>query len=202
MSMHIAELASRIKALERELELELAKRRIGLRFGLERGKVFFEEEARQLHAQARTSLRRYLFNARPLVVLSAPFIYTLIVPLLLLHACVATYQAICFPIYGIEKVRRADYMVFDRQYLAYLNALEKLNCVYCSYANGLIGYVSEIAARTEAYGCPIKHACRLAYTHQHYAEFCDYGDAEAYRKVLDAFERRPADTVVSTAQQK
>jgi hypothetical protein len=93
----------------------LAKRRVGLRFGLERGKVIFEEEARQLHAQARTSLRRYLFNARPLVVLSAPFIYALMVPLLLVHACVAIYQAICFPIYGIEKVRRADYMVFDRQ---------------------------------------------------------------------------------------
>jgi hypothetical protein len=124
MSTHIAELASRIKALERELELELAKGRAGFRCGLEQGKVMFEEEVRRLHAQARTSLRRYLLNARPSVVLSAPLIYFLVIPLLLLHACVAVYQAICFPIYGIEKVRRADYMVFDRQYLSYLNVLE------------------------------------------------------------------------------
>jgi hypothetical protein len=200
MTTPAAELARRIKALEGDLELELAKRRAGLRYGLERGKTIFEEEVRQLHAQARTSLRRYVFNARPLVVLSAPFIYALILPLLLLHACVAIYQAICFPIYGIEKVRRGDYIVFDRQYLSYLNALEKMNCAYCSYANGLIAYVGEVAARTEAYWCPIKHARRLAYTHRHYAAFCDYGDAEAYRKVLDEFEMRAKDAVGSSAE--
>jgi hypothetical protein len=190
MDTHAADLAQRIRALEREFELELAKRRAGLRFGLERGKAVFDEEVRQLHAQAQTSLRRYVLNARPLVILSAPFIYSLIIPLLVLHACVALYQVVCFPTYRMEKVRRSDYMVFDRQHLAYLNVLEKLNCVYCSYANGLIAYVGEIAARTEAYWCPIKHARRLAYTHQYYAEFSDYGDPEAYRKVLDVFEQR------------
>jgi hypothetical protein len=201
MNTHTADLTRRIKALERELELELAKRRAGLRYGLERGKVVFDEEIRQLHAQARTSLRRYLLNARPLVVLSAPFIYSLILPLLLLHACVALYQAVCFPIYRIQKVRRSDYMVFDRQHLSYLNVVEKLNCAYCSYANGLIAYVGEIAARTEAYWCPIKHARRLAYTHQYYTEFSDYGDAQAYREVLDAFEARAKEAMTSPAQQ-
>ncbi len=200
MNTRIAYLARRITALERELELELAKRRAGLRFGLERGKVVFEEEIRQLHGQAQTSLLRYLRNARPLVLLSAPLIYSLIMPLLLLHACVALYQAICFPIYHIDKVRRSDYIVFDRQHLPYLNLLEKLNCAYCSYANGLIAYVGEIAARTEAYWCPIKHAHRLAHTHQHYTEFSDYGDAQAYRKVLDAFELRAKEAKTSPAK--
>lgn len=46
-------------------------------------------------------------------------------------------------------------MIFDRGHLAYLKAIEKLNCMYCSYANGVIA------------------------AHDHYAAFFDYGDAEA-----------------------
>lgn len=199
MSSHAAELMYQIKVLENELELELAKARIGLRFGLEHGKARFDEEILRLHRQARTNLWRYVRNARPFVVLSAPLIYGLIVPLLLLDAGATLYHTVCFPIYRIEKVRRADYIVFDRHHLAYLNALEKLNCAYCSYANGLIGYVGEIAARTEAYWCPIKHARRLAYRHQYYAEFADYGDVAAYRKTIAAFEAAARDRATAHA---
>jgi hypothetical protein len=79
-------------------------------------------------------------------------------------------------------VKRADYFAFDRGHLAYLNALEKLNCAYCSYANCLIAYVREIAARTEQYWCPIKHARRVTGSHARYMQFDDYGDAEGYQK--------------------
>ena len=60
--------------------------------------------------------------------------------------------------------------------------LEKLNCAYCSYANCLIAYVREIAARTEQYWCPIKHARRVIGSHPRYLKFDDYGDAEGFRK--------------------
>jgi len=83
------------------------------------------------------------------------------IPFLLLDLAVTTYQAICFPVYRISKLQRADYLVFDRGRLQYLNAIEKLGCVYCSYANGLLAYVVEIAARTEQHFCPIKHARAL-----------------------------------------
>ncbi len=43
---------------------------------------------------------------------------------------ISLYQAVCFPIYGIPKVKRQDYIVFDRQYLQYLNLIEKINCAY------------------------------------------------------------------------
>ena len=122
--------------------------------------------------------------AHPLVVVTAPVIYSLIFPLLLLDLFVTVYQAICFPAYGIAKVRRGDYFAFDRYHLEYLNALEKLNCGYCSYANGLIAYVREIAGRTEKYWCPIKHARRMIGAHPHYARFLDYGDATAFREPL------------------
>lgn len=116
------------------------------------------------------------------VMLSAPVIYSLIILLVLLDICVTIYQAVCFPIYGIPRVRRSDYLIFDRFYLPYLNLLEKINCAYCSYANGLIAYTREIAGRTERYWCPIKHARRAMGAHSRCAEFQDYGDADGFRK--------------------
>jgi hypothetical protein len=104
----------------------------------------------------------------------------------LLDIFVSLYQAVCFPVYGIEKVRRGDYIAFDRKHLSYLNGLEKLNCVYCSYGNGLLAYAAEIAGRTEKRWCPIKHAKRMAAVHRHYSEFVDYGDADAYRRLQNA----------------
>ena len=62
------------------------------------------------------------------------------VDFLLMDLFVTTYQAVCFPIYGIPKVRRSDYLVFDREDLPYLNAIEKFNCFYCSYGNGGAAY--------------------------------------------------------------
>jgi hypothetical protein len=184
MNPHIAVLTERIRALESELEAELAKHRAELRVGLEHGRAVFEEELLRRHRELRVRLSAYLLQARPLVILTAPAIYSLVVPLALLDLFVTVYQAICFPAYGIPKVRRRDYLVFDRHHLAYLNAIEKLNCAYCSYANGLIAYAREIAARTEQHWCPIKHARRVIGTHARYALFDDYGDAEGYQKRL------------------
>ena len=182
MGNTIEELTGRIRALEAELDAEFAKRRAELRIGLEHGRVAFEEELLRRHRELKTALTTYLWNARLLVILTAPVIYALIVPFVLLDIFVSVYQAVCFPIYNIPKVRRADYFVFDRHHLAYLNAIEKLNCAYCSYANCLIAYVREIAARTEQYWCPIKHARRVVGSHPRYVAFDDYGNAENYQK--------------------
>ena len=46
---------------------------------------------------------------------------------------------------------RGQYIVIDRHRLKYLNAIEKLNCVYCGYGNGVIAYARDIAGRTEQY---------------------------------------------------
>ncbi|MDO8839418.1 MAG: hypothetical protein Q7V31_10860 [Parvibaculum sp.] len=188
MGEKIDELTGRIRALELELEAEIARQGAALRFGLEHGRAVFEEEVLRRHRELRTRLLRYILNAKPLTVLTAPVIYSLIVPLVLLDICVSIYHAVCFPAYGIEKVKRSDYLVFDRGHLAYLNALEKLNCAYCSYANGLIAYVREIAGRTEAYWCPIKHAKKAAGAHEKYLGFVAYGDAEAYRKRIEELD--------------
>jgi len=98
----------------------------------------------------------------------------------LLDLFVTLYQAVCFRVYGIAPVRRRDHVAIDRHHLAYLNALQQLNCVYCGYGNGVLSYAREIAARTEAYWCPIKHARRVADPHDLMAGFADYGDAEGF----------------------
>jgi hypothetical protein len=188
MNAKIDDLTARIRKAELELEAEIARQSAGLRFGLEKGRAVFEEEVLRRHRELQTRLWRYVLNAKPMVVLTAPFIYALIVPLVLLDLFVTVYQATCFPAYGLEKVKRADYLIFDRGHLAYLNALEKLNCAYCSYANGLIAYVREIAARTEAYWCPIKHAKKAAGAHEKYRDFVAFGDAEAYRQRIAELE--------------
>jgi hypothetical protein len=117
-----------------------------------------------------------------LTVLTAPVIYAGLLPMLLLHLFLAVYQAVCFSAYGIPKVKRSDYLVYGRGRLEYLNWIERLNCEYCSYGNGLAAYFREISARTEQHWCPIKHARRVKSPHSRYSRFVDYGDAEAYRR--------------------
>jgi hypothetical protein len=181
----ITQLAESIRALERQLEVALAKRRIELNYKVHDGIVHFEQVVIARHRLLKARLLSYIFGARPVMILTAPAIYALIIPLLLLDLFVAVYQAACFPVYGIPRVRRSDYLAFDRGQLAYLNAIEKLNCAYCSYANGLLAYVREVASRTEQYWCPIKHARRVLGVHPRYGSFVDYGDGDAYRHDLE-----------------
>lgn len=129
-----------------------------------------------------------------LVILSAPLIYSLIIPFALLDLWVSVYQALCFPVYGVDRVARGSFFQLDRAKLPYLNAVEKLNCQFCAYANGVIGFVREVAARTEQYWCPIKHAEPPTDPHSRYDGFSAYGAGADYavrRKNLRA-DLRPA----------
>lgn len=184
MNEKVAELVERIRRLEEEIEGELSRRRAELHADFEARKVRFEREVVAQQRRFKQGLAGYVLRARPLVLLSAPVIYAVFFALVLLDLLVCLYQAVCFPIYGIPPVRRRDYLVFDRAHLAYLNAIEKINCAYCSYGNGLIAFVREVVARTEEYWCPIKHARRILDAHPRYHGFADFGDAESYRSEL------------------
>ena len=191
MTSSLERLAERVRDLHDALEAELDDKRREFRYRIERGRVVFEAEVRARHRAARERLGSFLARTRILVVLTAPAIYALIVPLALLDLFVTIYQAVCFPVYGIPRVARRDFIVIDRQHLAYLNALQKLNCLYCGYANGLIAWVREVAARTEAHWCPIKHASRLAEPHALYPGFVDFGDERAFQARLKEQRRAP-----------
>ncbi|HTZ72681.1 MAG TPA: hypothetical protein VMB47_02070 [Candidatus Aquilonibacter sp.] len=149
------------------------------------GKIWFSEEVIKEQRKLKTSLWRYVRSSRFFVALTAPFIYSCVIPFFLLDLFVSIYQAVSFPIYGIPKARRSDYIILDRRKLRYLNVLEALNCTYCSYANGLLAFVVEVAGRTEQHWCPIRHAQRLRAPHSRYSHFLPYGDASAYRKKID-----------------
>ena len=185
MNHQIDELINRIKELEEELEVELKKRREEFQFVIEEKRVRFAEEVARQQRRLKSGLFRYLADSRPLNVLTAPLIYSGLAAFLLLDLFLTFYQTVCFPVYGIPRVRRSEYLVFDREDLPYLNIIEKFNCFYCSYGNGLAAYFREIAARTEQYWCPIKHARRIKAAHSSYARFFEYGDAESYRKGLE-----------------
>jgi len=179
------ELAEQIVHLQSELDREIESRRKQLGWNLKEGLLRFEHGIVAEHRRFRIGAAQYVARSHWTTILTAPVIYANIVPLMLLDACMSLYQAICFPVYRIPRVRRGEYLRFDRSHLAYLNWIEALNCRYCSYANGLIAYVREIASRTEQYWCPIKHALRIADPHQRYLAFLEYGDAEGYRARLD-----------------
>jgi len=187
------DILERLRSAERELEQELDRvldeKRREFQYSLRRGKVVFERGMRRWQRQRRTGLWRYLCQAPVGYILSAPVIYGMIVPLALLDVSVTLYQHVCFRVYGIPRVRRADYLVIDRHHLAYLNAIERLNCIYCGYANGLIAYACEITARTEQFWCPIKHARRTVDAHRRAERFFDYGDADAWPRDLARMRR-------------
>lgn len=192
------DLLAKIHRLEAELQAEvdrlLGEKRQRFRYTLERGRVRFEREVSSFQQRYRTALWSYLRNARAAHLLTAPIIYSVLVSLVMLDLFVTVYQQTCFRVYGIPRVRRGDYIVIDRQQLAYLNAIEKLNCMYCGYGNGLIQYVREVTARTEQYWCPIKHATRTLEPHRRESRFIDYGDAEGWHVRLEELRREWSDT--------
>ncbi len=186
---NIPDLIEQIKNLEKILSLEIQKKEEEFFYKIHGKKVRFEESTKRYHKTLVSGIHTYLLNASFLNILTAPVIWFCLVPSVLLDLTVTIYQVICFPVYKIPKVRRDDYIVIDRYALNYLNAMEKLNCVYCGYVNGLIAYVQEIAARTEQYWCPIKHARKIGSIHSRYNKFFEYGDGNEYRKKIETIRR-------------
>lgn len=186
MPPQVDRIRQRLREAERDVLDDIAAGRRRWHYRVRRGRIWFDKEVLRAHRRVRQTIPSYIRHGSVLNLLTAPVIYSLLVPLALLDAWVWAYQWVCFPIYGIARVRRRRYVVMDRRRLAYLNGIEKANCTFCSYANGLLAYVREVAARTEQYWCPIKHARRIAAVHQRYGAFVDYGDAQGYRRGLIA----------------
>lgn len=180
MATPIDELLERLHSLEAQLDQEYT----ALREEMAQRKRELAERFVELQRQQRVGLWRYLRGSRWSVILTAPIIYAGWPVFALLDGFITLYQALCFPIYGIAQVKRREYLVFDRVDLPYLNAIEAFNCFYCSYGNGVLAYAREVAARTEQYWCPIKHARRVRDAHAHYPAFFEHGDAETFRAGL------------------
>ncbi len=189
MESDIEDLVRRLVRLEDELERKLEAQRSELQYRMEKKRAVFEESVLRRHRAIRTGLLTFLRHSPLATLIVAPAVYGLILPLVLLDLSVYVFQLFCFTAWGMERVRRSDHVIVDRHRLAYLNGIEKLNCAYCGYANGVIAYAREAASRSEQYWCPIKHALRVRTPHQRYRRFVNYGDAEGFRARLDALRR-------------
>ena len=187
MNDRIQQILSQITELEDDLRSALNEQQSSIFFQIKGKRVEFEQSIKEAHSRLKTNFFRWLVTNRPQNLITGPIIYSMIIPLLITDFFVTFYQWSCFPIYGIKKVRRSDYIVYDRQQLNYLNFIEKFHCTYCAYGNGMIAYVTEVIARTEQYFCPIKHARKILGTHVRYERFLDYGDAENYEEKLEEY---------------
>ena len=115
--------------------------------------------------------------------LNFPFLWVQIIAALFLDLSVELYHQIGFRLCKIPLVKRSNYIKIDRHKLKYLNWSNKIGCAYCGYANGLLHYASEIAARTEKYWCGIMHEKSKGFIEpEHHKDFVKYGDEAAYRK--------------------
>jgi hypothetical protein len=186
MNPRIETLLQEIRQLEKEMVGDArGKEAEEFCYSVHAKTVEFTRAATARHGKLRLGIPAYILHSRFLVLATTPVIWLCAIPIALADLIGTFYQAVCFPIYGIPKVRRAEYLAFDRRYLSYLNFFEKVNCEYCAYVNGILGYFTEIAARTEQHWCPIKHAGCVKCEHSRYKKFIEYGDAERYRKQLE-----------------
>lgn len=180
METNLKVLLDEIRDLEKSVAEQLKKKEVDFRYSITDRKVVFARDVQKKQRALKQSLFRFLRESTWPSLLVAPVIYSMVLPALLLDLFTFLYQAICFPVYGIPKVRRSDYIVFDRHRLKYLNWIERMNCEYCTYFNGLIAYVRELASRTEQYFCPIRHALAVKGQHPRHANFLPFGDADDY----------------------
>lgn len=179
------ELLDEIQALQERVTEEISKEADNFGYSIKQGRVRFEEEVKEKHRDVTKKIKDYFAECSWPGLLVSPIVYSLILPVVLFDVFIMIYQLICFTVFQIPKVKRRDYIVLDRHKLQYLNVIERFNCVYCSYANGFLAYAQEVAARSEQYWCPIKHAKKLESTHSRYYDFLPYGDADAYVNELD-----------------
>lgn len=190
MEERVKQLLDQMRGLEDELAKTLREQQSTIYFEVKGKRIEFEQSLAQAQRELKKNFFHWLVTYRPQNLITGPIIYSMIVPLLLVDVSVTLYQWSCFPIYGIKRVARNDYIVFDRHHLHYLNFIEKFHCAYCEYANGMVAYITEVLARTEQYFCPIKHARKLLAPHARYARFIEYGQAVDYETKLEQYRRQ------------
>jgi len=182
MNDKIREIVEEIEAMKVKLSEEIDKQESHISYEIKNGYVTFEKEVLAKQKENMKNLFTWLGEVPLLHFLIAPLIYAMVIPAIFLDVILFIYQQVVFRVFKFQLIKRSDYMIFDHQYLGYLNAIEKLNCLYCSYFNGLMLYASAIAGRTELYFCPIKHAKKVISQHLYYDAFLSYGDEEDYQK--------------------
>lgn len=189
MNDKIREIIDEIEAMKIKLGEEIDKQESHISYEIQNGYVRFEKEVLDGQRENMKNLLSWLREVPLLHFLTAPLIYAMVIPAIIFDVVLFVYQQIAFRVFKFQFIKRSDYLHFDHHYLGYLNPIEKLNCLYCSYFNGLMLYASAIAGRTELYFCPIKHAKKVVSEHKYYKEFLFYGDENDYQEKLNELRK-------------
>lgn len=188
MKSRINKILEEIEIKKQELKQEYLNLMDKYSFTFVKWKIVFTREAREANKKQKISVFESIFSARVREVLSIPFIYSMIFPALFLDLFLFVYQNTAIRLYKIPLVKRSDYISFDRKELDYLNWIQKINCLYCSYVNWLFSYAVEVGGRTEKYWCPIKSAKKMKVSHDWQRYFADYGDPEWFKECFHSIE--------------
>jgi len=184
MNEQIKTIMVEIEVLKEKLKKEIENEEQKINYEIKNGYVKFEEE---VFSKQKENMKQLLgwFREVPFIqLLTAPVVYAMVLPALLLDIMLLLYTYTVGKVFSISFAQRKEYIVFDRHYLGYLNIIEKINCLYCAYFNGLMQYSAAVAGRTELYFCPIRHAKKIAYQHDYYDLFLLYGEGESYQEKL------------------
>src|SRR3989339_1684221 len=125
MNENIKEILEKISNLNKELSAKYAQLAEKYGFHFANKKVVFLEEFRKRNLKFRIPVWKYVFPRNFRHLLSMPFIYMMIVPVVILDIFVTVYQAFAFPLCHIPKARRSEFIIFDRRFLDYLNWIQK-----------------------------------------------------------------------------
>lgn len=188
MKSRINKILEEIEIKKQELKQEYLNLMDKYSFTFVKWKIVFTREAREANKKKKISVFESIFSARVREVLSIPFIYSMIFPAIFLDLFLFIYQNTAIRLYKIPLVKRSDYISFDRKELDYLNLIQKINCLYCSYVNWLFSYAVEVGGRTEKYWCPIKSAKKMKVSHDWQRYFADYGDPEWFRECFHSID--------------
>ncbi|RJQ16755.1 hypothetical protein C4573_01680 [Candidatus Woesearchaeota archaeon] len=106
------------------------------------------------------------------VIISTFSAYICLFPLMLADIFARQFQFVYFGLHDIPKIKRSDYFAMDRQLLSKLTFFQKMNCMYCEYANGVVAYIKAVVNQMEIYSCAIKHVHQPE-GHEHQHDFYD-----------------------------
>lgn len=127
----------------------------------------------------------YIKNTNTLIkhIIAIPIVSSLFFPLVILDIWAEIYHRICFPLYKVPYLKRNNYIKIDRHKLKYLSFWQKAYCVYCGYANGIVGYWVKMAGVTEKYWCGIQHEKNANFIPpKHHEEFSKFNDEEDFKQ--------------------
>ena len=184
MKSTISRILQEIENKRKELAEEYERIKKKYNFEYIKWKITFSKEQKLENKKKKRSFWQTTKSTTFREYLSIPFIYSMMIPAVILDLFLFMYQQTAMRLYRIPLVKRSDYITLERKHLDYLNWVEKLNCIYCSYVNWLFAYALEIAWITEKYWCPIKHAKKMTSSHNWEKYFADYGDADWFKEVF------------------